>query len=48
MIGHCAFFDDELDSCLREATPTAKIGLLPISPAHAAALLALELSLEAD
>src|SRR6202162_2405615 len=48
MIGHCAFFDDELDSRLREATPTAKIGLLPISPAHAAALLALELSLEAD
>src|SRR6202162_2122773 len=48
MIGHCAFFDDELDARLREATPTAKIGLLPISPAHAAALLALELSLEAD
>jgi len=42
MIGHCAFFDDELDSRLREATPAAKIGLLPISPAHAAALLALE------
>jgi N-acetylglucosamine kinase len=42
MIGRCAFFDDELDSRLREATPTAKIGLLPISPAHAAALLALE------
>jgi N-acetylglucosamine kinase-like BadF-type ATPase len=42
MIGHCAFFDDELDSRLREVTPTAKIGLLPISPAHAAALLALE------
>jgi N-acetylglucosamine kinase-like BadF-type ATPase len=42
MVGHCAFFDDELDSRLREATPTGKIGLLPISPAHAAALLALE------
>jgi N-acetylglucosamine kinase-like BadF-type ATPase len=42
MIGHCAFFDDELDSRLREAAPAAKIGLLPISPAHAAALLALE------
>ena len=41
-IGHCAFFDDELESRLREAAPTAKIGLLPISPAHAAALLALE------
>jgi len=48
MIGHCAFFDNELDSRLREATPTAKIGLLPISPAHAAALLALELFVEAD
>ena len=50
MIGHCAFFDDELDLRLREATPAARIGLLPISPAHAAALLALELelSLEAD
>src|SRR6202795_1244998 len=42
MIGHCAFFDNELDSRLHEATPGAKIGLLPISPAHAAALLALE------
>jgi N-acetylglucosamine kinase-like BadF-type ATPase len=48
MIGHCAFFDNELDSRLREAAPTAKIGLLPISPAHAAALLALEIFLEAD
>jgi hypothetical protein len=48
MIGHCAFFDDELDSRLREATPTAKVGMLPISPAHAAALLALELFLDAD
>jgi N-acetylglucosamine kinase-like BadF-type ATPase len=48
MIGHCAFFDNELDSRLREAAPTANIGLLPISPAHAAALLALELFLEAD
>jgi glucosamine kinase len=48
MIGHCAFFDDELDSRLREASPTAKIGLLPISPAQAAALLALELFLKVD
>jgi N-acetylglucosamine kinase-like BadF-type ATPase len=48
MIGHCAFFDSELDARLREATPTAKIGLLPISAAHAAALLALDLFLEAD
>jgi N-acetylglucosamine kinase-like BadF-type ATPase len=42
MMGHCAFFDNELDSRLRELVATAKIGLLPISPAHAAALLALE------
>jgi glucosamine kinase len=48
MIGHCAFFDNELDSRLREAVPTATIGLLPISPAHAAALLALELFVKAD
>ncbi|MDQ1407507.1 MAG: hypothetical protein QOG55_3136 [Acidobacteriaceae bacterium] len=48
MIGHCAFFDNELDSRLRDAAPTANIGLLPIPPAHAAALLALELFLEAD
>jgi N-acetylglucosamine kinase-like BadF-type ATPase len=48
MIGHCALFDDELDARLREATPSAKIGLLTISPAHAAALLALHLFLEAD
>ena len=48
MIGHCAFFDDELDARLEEVVPTAKMGLLPITPAHAAALLALELSLEAD
>jgi N-acetylglucosamine kinase-like BadF-type ATPase len=48
MIGHCAFFDNELDARLRDAAPTAKIGLLPISPAHAAALLALDLFLEAD
>jgi N-acetylglucosamine kinase-like BadF-type ATPase len=43
MIGHCAFFDNELDARLRDAAPTAKIGLLPISPAQAAALLALDL-----
>jgi glucosamine kinase len=48
MVGHCAFFDDELDARLRDVTPTAKIGLLPISPAHAAAVLALDLFLEAD
>lgn len=42
MIGHCAFFDSELDARLRELLPAAKIGLLPVSPAHAAALLALE------
>ena len=43
MIGRCAFFDDLLDGRLRHAAPLAKIGLLPILPAHAAALMALEL-----
>jgi glucosamine kinase len=43
MIGRCAFFDDLLESRLRHAAPLAKIGLLQILPAHAAALMALEL-----
>lgn len=43
MIGRCAFFDRELDSRIRAAAPEALIGLLPVSPAHAAALLALQL-----
>ena len=42
MIGRCAFFDRELDSRIRVAAPNAVIGLLPVSPAHAAALLALQ------
>ncbi|MDP9339661.1 MAG: hypothetical protein M3P45_12415 [Acidobacteriota bacterium] len=43
MIGRCAFFDDVLDGRLRHAAPLAKIGLLPILPAQAAALMALEM-----
>jgi glucosamine kinase len=43
MIGRSSFFDAELDACLRESAPNATIGVLPISPAHAAALIALEL-----
>jgi glucosamine kinase len=43
MIGHYSFFDAQLETRLREAAPAAKIGLLPILPAHAAALIALEL-----
>jgi N-acetylglucosamine kinase-like BadF-type ATPase len=43
MIGRCAFFDGELDLRLREVAPKARIGLLPILPAHAAAVLALDL-----
>jgi N-acetylglucosamine kinase-like BadF-type ATPase len=43
MIGRCAFFDLELDRRLGEVAPNAEIGLLPMSPAHAAALMALEL-----
>jgi N-acetylglucosamine kinase-like BadF-type ATPase len=42
-IGRCAFFDVELEKRLREAAPKATIGLPAISPAHAAALMALEL-----
>jgi glucosamine kinase len=42
MIGRCAFFDDLLDRRLLHAAPLGKIGLLPILPAHAAALMALE------
>jgi N-acetylglucosamine kinase-like BadF-type ATPase len=43
MIGRCAFFDDVLEGRLRHAAPLAKIALLPILPAQAAALMALEL-----
>jgi len=43
MMGRCAFFDDLLDGRLQHAAPLAKIGLLPILPAQAAALMALEI-----
>ncbi|MEQ1472852.1 MAG: BadF/BadG/BcrA/BcrD ATPase family protein [Candidatus Acidiferrum sp.] len=43
MIGRCAFFDDLLDRHLQHAAPHGKIGLLPILPAHAAALIGLEI-----
>jgi N-acetylglucosamine kinase-like BadF-type ATPase len=42
-IGRSAYFDVELEKRLREAAPKATIGLPAISPAHAAALMALEL-----
>lgn len=44
MIGRCAFFDDQLDLHLREAAPSATMEVPLISPAHAAALLALQLT----
>jgi glucosamine kinase len=43
MLGRCAFFDRELDLRIRAVAPSGVIGLLPVSPAHAAALLALQL-----
>ena len=43
MIGRCAYFDLELNRRLSEVAPDAEIGLLPMSPAHAAAFMALEL-----
>jgi N-acetylglucosamine kinase-like BadF-type ATPase len=43
MIANSKFFDAQLDVQLREIAPHATIGLLPISPAEAAARLALEL-----
>jgi N-acetylglucosamine kinase-like BadF-type ATPase len=43
MISNSKFFDGQLDAQLREIAPRAIIGLLPISPAEAAARLALEL-----
>ena len=42
-IGRCAFFDVELEKRMRQAAPRATIGLPTISPAQAAALMALEL-----
>ena len=43
MLGRSAFFDERLDAALRKAAPTARIGLLPMSPAEGAAHLALGL-----
>ncbi|MGC2829572.1 MAG: BadF/BadG/BcrA/BcrD ATPase family protein [Candidatus Acidiferrum sp.] len=43
MIGRCKFFETELDERLRILFPQAEIGLLQISPAEAAARLALRL-----
>jgi N-acetylglucosamine kinase len=43
MMGRSAYFDGQLQARLREVTPNAKLGPLPISPAHAAARMALEL-----
>lgn len=43
MIGRSSFFDSQLDLRLREVAPRAAIGFLPISPAEAAARLALQL-----
>jgi N-acetylglucosamine kinase-like BadF-type ATPase len=42
MMGRCAFFDAEIEAHLRQAARTAEITSLAMSPAHAAALLALE------
>ncbi|HXM95934.1 MAG TPA: BadF/BadG/BcrA/BcrD ATPase family protein [Candidatus Dormibacteraeota bacterium] len=43
MIGRSSFFDSHLDLRLLEVAPRATIGFLPISPAEAAARLALQL-----
>jgi N-acetylglucosamine kinase-like BadF-type ATPase len=43
VIGRSAFFDAELDNQLRLVAPYAKIGLLPVAPAEAAARVALDL-----
>ena len=43
MIGRCKFFETELDERLRISFPQAEIGALQISPAEAAARLALRL-----
>jgi N-acetylglucosamine kinase-like BadF-type ATPase len=43
MIGRSAFFDDRLDTALRNVAPSARIGVLPMSPAEGAAHLALRL-----
>jgi N-acetylglucosamine kinase-like BadF-type ATPase len=42
MIGRCVFFDYEIDTRLREVAPKAHITTLKISPAQAAAQIALD------
>ena len=42
-LGQLDAFDERLDAALRKAAPTARIGLLPMSPAEGAAHLALGL-----
>ena len=44
LIGHSAYFDAQLDERLRQAAPQAKICLLAVTPAEAAARLALKLT----
>jgi len=43
LIAASKFFDAQLDAQLKKIAPRATIGLLPVAPAEAAALLALEL-----
>jgi N-acetylglucosamine kinase-like BadF-type ATPase len=43
MVSASKFFGDQLDTQLKKIAPRATIGLLPVPPAEAAALLALEL-----
>jgi N-acetylglucosamine kinase-like BadF-type ATPase len=43
MIGRCKFLEEQLDERLRSSFPKAEIGLLRVSPAEAAARLALQL-----
>ncbi|MGH9741583.1 MAG: hypothetical protein ACRD51_04450, partial [Candidatus Acidiferrum sp.] len=48
MIGRCKFLETELDELLRISFPKAEIGALRISPAEAAARLALRLLASGD
>jgi glucosamine kinase len=43
MIGRSKYLENQLDECLRSAFPLAEIGVLRVSPAEAAARLALQL-----
>jgi glucosamine kinase len=43
MFGCSSYFDQQVDRCLREAAPNAQFGVLAISPAEAAARIALRL-----